>query len=258
MKSGLKYSRIAGIFLCLVFSVSAAETNVVKKLPRTVVPVAQNAKWTTTWWVPRHEEKVRRIKRGNVDLLMIGDSITHGWETRGKAVWNTYYKNRKAVNLGFSGDRTEHVLWRLQHGEIDGISPRLVVLMIGTNNTGQKQKDSAQDTAAGIQAILKELRTRLPRTRVLLLGVFPCAATAESPLRKVNDQINEIISGYADNKRVFYLNINKKFLDENGILSKEIMPDLLHPNEKGYQIWAKAMEPTISRLISRTPLNPSD
>ena len=118
---------------------------------KSVQPEVQTAEWAQSWWGKRHEEKLQEIKsRGQIDLIMIGDSITHGWEDGGKAIWDKYYAPRKALNLGFSGDRTEHVIWRLQHGEVDGISPRLAVIMIGTNNAGHRQEKS-EDTAAGVQ-----------------------------------------------------------------------------------------------------------
>ena len=123
---------------------------------------------------------------------MIGDSITHGWEGRGKKVWQQYYAKRNAFNIGYSGDRTEHVIWRLQHGEIDAISPQLAVVMIGTNNTGHRQ-DPPQETAAGIKHILAELKQRKPKMKVLLLAIFPRGATADDKLRKINVSINEHI-----------------------------------------------------------------
>ena len=123
------------------------------------------------WWIKRHAAKVARIKRGGVDLLMIGDSITHWWEHDGKQVWRRYYGKRKAVNLGFSGDRAVNVLWRLRHGEVAGISPKLAVLMIGTNNAGAGATPAR--TAAAIGAVVAELRQRLPSTKVLLLAIFP-------------------------------------------------------------------------------------
>jgi lysophospholipase L1-like esterase len=201
------------------------------------------------WWQDRHEQKLAQLKETEkVDLLMIGDSITHGWENGGSATWAKFYKDRNAFNIGFSGDRTEHVLWRLDNGEVDGISPKLIVMMIGTNNTGHRQ-DKPENTAEGIKAILAKLQQKLPESKVLLLGVFPRGATADDPLRKINTGINDIIKGYADDKRVFFLDISDKFLAEEGELPKSVMPDLLHPNAKGYQIWAEAMEPKIVELM---------
>lgn len=213
-----------------------------------VTPGMLNEFWARDWWEPRHQEKLQRIQQGNVDLLMIGDSITQGWENEGKEAWEQYYAQRNAVNLGYGGDRTENVLWRLQHGEVDGISPKVAVLMIGTNNTGHRL-EKPEYTAAGIKAILGELRTRLPDTKILLLGVFPRDEQPDTPMRKINNDINKIISTYADNRHIFFLDIGNKFLTSDGILSREVMPDLLHLNEKSYATWAQAMEPTLKRLL---------
>ncbi|MFT7642861.1 MAG: lysophospholipase L1-like esterase [Pirellulaceae bacterium] len=202
------------------------------------------------WWTTRHDQKLEGLKsqQGKVDLLMIGDSITHGWEGGGKETWAKFYANRNAFNIGYSGDRTEHVLWRLANGEADGISPKAAVIMIGTNNTGHRQ-DPPEQTAAGIKAIIADLRKRLPETKLLLLAVFPRDATKEGKLRQINDGINELISKYGDDKHVFFLNINDTFLDDDGNLPKEVMPDLLHPRQKGYAMWAEAIEPTLKKLL---------
>ncbi|MGK0483779.1 MAG: enterochelin esterase-like enzyme/lysophospholipase L1-like esterase [Planctomycetota bacterium] len=214
-----------------------------------IMPEVQDASWAQSWWMPRHEAKLAaRKSMGRVDLLMIGDSITHEWENPGREVWDEYYGDRHALNIGFSGDRTEHVIWRLQNGAVDDIQPKLAVLMIGTNNTGHRQ-EKAEHTAAGVQRVIAELRLRLPETKVLLLGVFPRGGTSEDPLRKLNDSINGIISGFADEKSVWYLDLSKTFLEADGVLSREIMPDLLHPQLKGYRRWAEAMEPTLVRLL---------
>lgn len=223
-----------------------------------VTPVEQTASWAVQWWMPRHEQVLERIAQGDVDLLMIGDSITHSWEDTGKAVWDQYYAPRNAVNMGFSGDRTQHVLWRLGHGEIDGISPKLAVLMIGTNNSNGDD-NTAGEIADGIKAICARIRAKLPKTKILILAIFP-RGDAEQRKDKQhdavfndqwakNDKASELASQIADGKHIFYLDINKAFLDENGVLTQEIMPDLLHPNEKGYKIWAEAMESTIKKLM---------
>jgi len=188
-----------------------------------------------------------------VDLVLIGDSITHAWDNRRKAgaTWDKYYAKRNALNLGFSGDRTEHVIWRLQHGAVDGISPKLAVIMIGTNNAGRREK--SEHTAMGVNVILQELKKRLPKTKVLLLAIFPRGKDDNDPLRKLNMGTNKIIKGYADNKRVFFMDINAEFLDKDRVLSKSIMPDLLHPNGKGYEIWAKAIEPKVKQFMGEQP-----
>lgn len=236
------------LFLCTTFGQVAAQTCPDDALALT--PATLQEEWAVEWWEPRHQEKLKEEGREGAKLLFIGNSITHGWENTGKEIWDEYYKAHGAFNLGFSGDRTENVLWRLQHGEVNGIDPELAILMIGTNNTGHRQ-DSPDCTAKGIEMILDELEKRLPDTEVLLLAIFPREASPDGELRRLNYRINEKIEGLADGERVHFLNINDTFLDENGVLSEEIMPDLLHPNEHGYQLWAEAMEPTLNELLEK-------
>ena len=200
-----------------------------------------------TWWRDRDREKNNRLKEGNIDLAFIGDSITQGWEGNGKQVWESYYGARKAVNLGFGGDRTEHVIWRLTKGAWNQIKPKVAVLMIGTNNTGHKMQDPSQ-TAAGIERILNILKERSPKTKVLLLGVFPRGRAPHDRGRVINQGINQIIRRLADNDRVHYMDLGDHFLQSDGDLPASIMPDALHLNEEGYRIWAEAMEPKLKEL----------
>lgn len=209
-------------------------------------------------WMKRHDSFNERVKQGNADLIFIGDSITQGWEGNGKNVWAEYYAKRNAVNLGIGGDRTQHVLWRLDHGNVDGINPKLAVLMIGTNNSGS---NTSEQIADGIKAIVEKLRTKLPNTKVLILAIFPRAdnfdaqknktekGTKDDAKRKINEGANEIVKKLADNKMVFYLDIGPKFLAPDGTLSRDIMPDLLHLNETSYRIWAEAIEPKVKELM---------
>ncbi len=199
-------------------------------------------------WKERHEQQLQRARQGGYDLVFLGDSITQGWEGAGKEVWAQFYGARKALNLGIGGDRTEHVLWRLDEGIVDGLKPKALVLMLGTNNTGHRN-DPPEAIAAGMEAILKKLRQRLPETKILLLAIFPRSAQATDPMRVNNDRTNERLAKFADGKTVFFLSVNDKLLGADGALSKEIMPDLLHPQKKGYQIWAEAMEPELTRLL---------
>ena len=211
------------------------------KLPATLKGVPRDGRWGE-----RHLSFNRRARQGDSDLVLIGDSITQGWEGAGKEVWAKHYTPRKAVNLGIGGDRTQHVLWRLDDNNLKGLDPKLAVLMIGTNNSGD---DSSQDIAAGVKAIVEKLRTQRPEMKVLVLGIFPRGATPEDARRKVNEKANEIISKLDDGENVFYLDIGPEFLEEDGTLTKEIMPDLLHLSPKGYQIWANAIEPKVSELL---------
>ncbi|MCF7955754.1 MAG: GDSL family lipase [Phycisphaerae bacterium] len=204
----------------------------------------QKAVWAQSWWMPRNNEINERVAQGNVDLIMIGDSITHHWD---EYLWAKYYEPRNAVNMGFGGDRTQHVLWRLENGHLDGINPKLAVIMIGTNNSGD---NTAEEIADGIIAICGKVRTKLPDTKILLLGIFP-RGKIDEPRRVKNAEASEIASKIADGKMIHYMNINDKFLADDGTLSKDIMPDLLHPNKKGYDIWAQAVEPKIAELMGQ-------
>lgn len=205
-------------------------------------------------WVKRHEGFVEeaKAKKEEVELLFLGDSITDGWRGKGKAVWDKFYEPRHALNLGIGGDRTQHVLWRLQNGEVDGLKPKVTVLLIGINNTPNEKDGNPRNTAPeviqGVTAVVKEIQTRLPKTKVLLLAVFPYKQKGD-PMRDKVAEINAGISRLAKNKRVTFLDINQKFLEADGTLPTDVMPDLLHPNEKGYQIWADAMEPTLTKLL---------
>ena len=198
-------------------------------------------------WMKRHESMNERVKKGNVDLLLIGDSITQAWEGPGKAVWAENYAKRNAVNLGIGGDRTEHVIWRLTHGNLGKIKPKVAVLMIGTNNTGHFMQDPSQ-VAEGVAEILQILSRRLPDTQVILHGVFPRGAMPLDEGRLNNIAINDQIRKFADGKRVHYLDIGHVFLESDGSISKETMPDYLHLSADGYQRWADALEPKLVEL----------
>ena len=214
-----------------------------KELHSAVKPVPRDG-----GWMKRHESFNERVKKGNVDLIFIGDSIAQGWERSGKEVWAKFYGKRNAVNLGISGDRTQHVLWRLDNGNIDGISPKLAVIMIGTNNAG---RNTPEETIDGVTAIVEKLRKKLPETKLLVLAVFPRGRTAKDKLRLKNDKVNEAIAKLADGKMIHFLDIGPKFLDADGKLPKEIMPDRLHPKAKGYTIWAESIEPKVAELMGK-------
>lgn len=200
-----------------------------------------------SWWTLRNDAVNERVKQGDVDLLLIGDSITHGWENAGKKYWEKYYAPRKAVNMGFSGDRTQHVLWRLDHGHLEGISPKLAVLMIGTNNSN-RDDNTAEEIGDGIIAICRKIQTQCPKTKILILAIFP-RGPEPSAQREKNNKASLLASKIADGKMIHYLDINDKFLTEDGFLTKKIMPDYLHPNEAGYKIWAEAIEPKVAELM---------
>ncbi len=205
------------------------------------------------WWKQRFEQKVALAKQGGWDVVFLGDSITHGWEGAGKQVWDENFGAYKVLNLGYGGDRTEHVLWRLENGELDGYQPKLLILMIGTNNTGHRPavQETPQDTADGIKAILELIARKSPSTKVLLLGIFPRGAGPSDTGRVRNSQVNDLIKAYADGTRVTYMDLGPQMLESDGTLSREMMPDLLHPKEKGYGIWARAVLPVIKETLGK-------
>lgn len=203
------------------------------------------------WWVKRNAAMNERIKQGKVDVVFIGDSITQGWEGEGKAAWEKHLAPLNAVNLGISGDRTQHVLWRLDHGHLDGLAanpPKAAVIMIGTNNSNGADHPAAE-IAEGVTTIVSRIRQKLPRTRILLLGIFP-RGEKPNPQREKNAEASKLASKVADGKMVHYLDIGDKFLQPDGTLTKEIMPDALHLSAKGYDIWAEAVLPKVKELLA--------
>lgn len=195
-------------------------------------------------WMKIHQSFLDRASEGNIDLLFLGDSITQGWRGQ-SAIWNRHYAPRNGANFGIGGDRTQHVLWRLENGEIDGIKPKVTVLMIGTNNV---RANTADEIAAGITAIVKTLQSKLPETKILLLGVFPRSKNPDATRERLA-AVNKTIAGLDDGKTVKFLDIGAKFLEDDGTISQEIMPDYLHLTRKGYRIWADAIEPTLWEML---------
>jgi lysophospholipase L1-like esterase len=194
----------------------------------------------------RHQSFVQIAKGGNIDLLWVGDSITDLWDDRAKDIWDKYWGPMKPANFGISGDTTQGVLWRMQNGELEGFKSKLIILMLGTNNL--RGNDNA-DIAAGDRAIIEEFKKRQPQAKVLLLGIFPRDAAADSPRRAAIKEINGYLAKLADNKQVFYMDIGDKFLAADGTLTAEIMNDFLHPTAKGYQIWADAIVDKVKELM---------
>jgi lysophospholipase L1-like esterase len=201
----------------------------------------------------RHERinALVRARAGDVDLVFIGDSITQSWEGDGQAIWAERYGPRKAINLGISGDRTEHVLWRLDHGNLDGIAPKVAVVMIGTNNFGHETHTPAQ-ILEGVRAVVAKIRAKSPSTKVLLLDIFPRGERFNA-MRGGILQVNQALAWLHDGERVFFLPIGARFVQPDGSISKAVMPDALHLSTEGYRRWADAIEPTLVRLLGETP-----
>ncbi len=211
-----------------------------------------------TPYVPaRHDAFVEIAKKGDIDLLFCGDSITDFWRNddpashhNGKAVFDKFFGNLKVANFGISGDTTQGVLYRLQNGEGQGFQPKAVMMMIGTNNVSNQPHPTAPEVADGIISDVNELRKDFPNAKILLLGIFPRGVPTD-PNRKTIADINAIIAKLDDQKHIFYMDIGPKFLNADGVITPDIMSEAspLHPTEHGYEIWAEAVKDTIAKLM---------
>jgi lysophospholipase L1-like esterase len=239
-----------GRVLVIAVAAAAMVSTMAWAAPEAVAPPGRdNGPWIP-FWPDRNKGINDRVKQGHVDLIFVGDSITQLWEQQGADAWKKYYGHRNAVNMGIGGDQCPHVLWRLDRGNIDGISPKLAVVLIGTNDsTGGQPPEWIADH---IKTIVTKLRTKLPTTKILLMGIFPRGADSKNPQRQNNEKTNQLIAKLADDKTVFYLDIGSKFINADGTIKKELMPDApyyLHPSPQGYAIWAEAIEPTVKRAL---------
>ena len=224
---------------------------------RAVTPTAWNGD-PACWQMKRHLEKMATVTNGGAQVVFIGDSITHFWETHGKEQWQKYFSagKHKALNLGTSADRTEHVLWRLtEGGELDGYEAKCILLMIGTNNSGHFpfEKEPPVDTISGIREILNVIAAKQPNARTILTAIFPRGADDGNSTRRRNEVVNKEIAKFADGKKVIWCDFSDKFLDAQGRLSRELFPDLLHPNARGYEIWASAVLPRVDAVLQAAP-----
>lgn len=181
------------------------------------------------------------------ELVFIGDSITQGWEGAGKQVWEERYAKYHTVNLGIGGDRTQHVLYRLDNGNLEGLNPKAAVVMIGTNNSNGED-NTVEQIAAGVRAIVGKLREKVPNAKILLVAIFPRGENP-NPQRGKILQVNQIIRKLADNQNVFWVDFGHKFVTEEGQIPRELMPDYLHLSEKGYQIWGESIERQLNRAL---------
>lgn len=211
------------------------------------------------WQMKRHDEKMGVVTNGGAKVVFIGDSITHNWESNGKAQQAKYFAEGdwKMLDLGTGADRTEHVIWRLTEGkELDGYEAKCILLMIGTNNSGHFpiEKEPPVDTILGIRKILNIITEKQPKATVVLTAIFPRGKDTNDGYRRRNEIVNKEIAKFADGQRIFWCDFNDQFLTPDGELSPEIFPDLLHPNALGYEIWFSAVKPYIDYALSEGKL----
>jgi lysophospholipase L1-like esterase len=206
----------------------------------------------------RHQSFLEIAKKGDIDLLFLGDSITDNWRrpspTGGIAVWDKTFAPLKAANFGIGADRTQNVLWRIQNGELEGFKAKCIVLMLGTNNlsAGTEHRNTNAETLEGMKLVINTIREKQPQAKLLLLGIFPRGRAADDPFRPVIKEVNAQLARYDDGKNIFYMDLADKFLAPDGTLPTETFPDAraLHPNEKGYQIWADAIAGKVKELMA--------
>lgn len=201
--------------------------------------------------VDMHERNVmlaeRAAQASDAQLVFFGDSITQGWESE-PALWSAEFERYRPLNLGVSGDRTEHVLWRLATGAYDHLRPKLIVIMIGTNNTGHRM-DQPADIAAGMDAILSQLRARFPQAKLALLAIFPRGETLADPMRANNAAVNARLPAIAAAHGAEWLDLASAFTDDQGVLPTSVMPDLLHLSPDGYARWATGLREPLARWM---------
>jgi len=200
-------------------------------------------------FMQKHEKYVDQAKKGDVDLLFLGDSITEGWNKQ-KEIFDEHFAKYKPANFGIGGDRTQHVLWRIENGELEPpMKPKLIVLMIGTNNSNS---DPADKIASGVEKIVSTARQKTD-AKILLLAIFPRGETPEKAAkqREVIKGVNERIKKLDDGKNVRFLDIGDQLMNPDGKISKEIMPDYLHLSKEGYERWAKAIDGPVKEMMGQ-------
>lgn len=258
MKKTFIFSVCAAVFAFALTLVSVSSTPslyaqdapAAQALPRTLVPAH---KMDLPWWKQRHEANCARIAQGNVDLLLIGDSITHGWDSRGKEVQDFFYGDRNFVNMGFGGDQTQHVLWRLENAPMDKIQPKAAVLLIGINSLWKEWPNCTENVALGIKACVDKLQALYPDIKILVLNIF-AAQNPDSGCRARAAETNKLLPGiFKDYKNVQLLDINDLWLDKDGNIPKNLMGDLVHPGREGYILWGNRVDPIVAEMLGVEP-----
>ena len=246
-----------------------AAGNPVAKTPVEVVPAARmestsdqkgrgDGPFGEYWWANRflsRIEQVRSVQGQTVDLVLMGDSIMHFWEWKHPASWARFTKGRRVINCGYGGDRTQHVIWRIRHGELDGYTARAVMVMIGTNNNSSEGTDPAH-VAKGVEKIVELVRARQPQAKIILLPIFPRGVSAESArhgkARERNDRTNVLLKAFAQaNPDIAWVDFNDRLVGADGWVPREIMADEIHPTDKGYDIWMEAVNPVLAQVLGR-------
>lgn len=238
--------------LLLMGCAATARADIPAGTNRCVVPVPRTDERATN----RLAELNRRVREnaGQAQLIFVGDSITQGWEGSGSEVWTKYYAHRHALNLGIGSDHTQHVLWRLDHGNLEGLHPRVAVVLIGVNNAPD-ESNTPRMILEGVTAVVSRLREKLPQTKILLLGIFPFREDFHPQRAKVLE-VNQALHQLDDGEWIHFLDFGYIFLDRQGRIPKTLMGDAVHPTPYGYRLWAEIMEPKLAELMGDAPVPP--
>lgn len=220
-----------------------------------VIPVSKLEEDSYDWW-ERHEQVLKIQKEIDPEVVLIGDSITHFWggepwsdNVHGERIaWNSVFAPYRVLNMGFGWDRTQNVLWRLDHGQLDGLKPEVVVILIGTNNTSETENARANDAdeiAEGLRAICDRVEAKVPNARIVVMAVFPREKEPDHPRRVLIRDINERYAKLAEERGYAFVDIGPRLLEPDGTLSSETAPDYCHLTERGYRHWAEALRPLL-------------
>lgn len=235
-----------------------------RSLNTAIVPVPKLEEDSYDWWA-RHAEVLHIKDSLDPQIILIGNSITHFWgglpslkyadgrprQPNGPASWAQLFGSLRVLNLGFGWDRTQNVLWRLDHGEMDGLHPRLVILDIGTNNTSETphaRMNTAEEIVEGINAVYGRVHRLAPGAMIVLMAIFPREQTSLDPRRVLIDETNRLLEAFAQKENISFVNAGKKWLAPDGSMLPGITSDLTHPTEKGYEIWADAIRPFVMEV----------
>lgn len=243
-------------FLTALLSLAVSASSFCKAATEDLNVTPRKGNWAASpspsgkFGMERHAAYRERAKQGPIDVLFLGDSITQLWELSGRAAWQQHYAPLRAANFGIGGENTMNILWRITTGgELDDVHPKVLVLMAGTNNMGM---NSAEDVADALRVIVHTIRRKLPRTKILLLGILPKLEEQPGPKRAKIKQVNKIIARMDDGKRVRFLDFGHRFVAPDGTLRRDLMNDLVHPTAQGYAVWAEAMQPLLQKMLQET------
>lgn len=241
-------NRLLSLFVFCLTTVASAWALAAADKPE---PRQKNFSWMPLHtWYQYHTEHVQQAYEQESDLLFLGDSITQGWD---KALWQKYFAPYNTLNFGIGGDLTQHLLWRLQNGAAGYLQPRLVVLMIGVNNFGHEDA-TAKEVASGVEAIVEEIKQRFPLANVLLLGILPFEGKNKAQDRELVREANVLLAKLAAKHQLIFRDYGELFLQADGSVAKNLMPDLLHPNAQGYALLAEQLQPLIKEALPANPV----